>query len=778
MRSFKNTSPETQIILAGILFIVVACGAALYSARTALYGIVDHRAIARLNADMAMAHHLLEDHGGIGVANGHLAIGGKPVAEDSVVDEIGSITGGVASIFLGDIRVATTVRGEDGKRGIGTPLAFEPARYALLVRKEGYRGIAPILGSEFYTAYDPLSDAHGRLIGVLFVGFERAGLVGQIAQALLHVVAVTCGSVLLSGTAFFLVARRMVGRLATREDELKRTSGWLDAALGSMSKGLAVWDGEGRLVLANAHLQSIFGFASGEPRRGIHILDMVRDKAFRGMLGEVTEDEVMEHRRGILERGEAATFGARTGTGRTLQVSYSPLPDKGWLTVYDDVTDRQRAEADLAHMARHDPLTGLANRTLLQERLHDALALGVAGVSVFYLDLDRFKTVNDTLGHTVGDALLVQVAARLLECVRQGDVVARLGGDEFAVMQVPFGTIDATSTVAERMIDKMQLPFSIDGRNVAIGTSIGIAVAPADGSDVESLLKSADMALYKAKEEGRGRYCFYEASLGADALVRHAMEADLRQALLGGGLEMHYQPLVDVASGRPTGFEALMRWRHPRDGLIPPGTFIPVAEETGLIVALGEWGLRQSCSDAAAWPGDLSVAVNLSPLQFKSANLLETVSRTLEETGLAPHRLQLEITESVLMQDMEQARALLLQLRGLGVKIAMDDFGTGYACLSYLRNLPFDKIKIDRSFVTDLGHRRDSDAIVHAVTSLAASLDMSSLAEGVETPEQLAHLRAQGCDEVQGYLFSRPVCNADLPELIERLEFQALLLAA
>jgi diguanylate cyclase (GGDEF)-like protein len=770
----RNTSPETQIILAGMLFLVLVCTVSVLGARTALYGIVDHRAMARLEVDMRMAHLILDTHGSVSVDQDAMSLGGKILTDSTVVDEISAITGGVSSIFMGDVRVATTVKSEDGRRNIGATLVFVPARNAIFEHRRPFRGIAPILGSEFYTAYDPLLDASGHVMGVLFVGFERADLVSQISHALGQVIMITgCGAVL-SGLAFFLVGKRLVGRVAARDAEIHRTSSWLDVALDSMSGGFAVWDGDCRLVLANRRLHELFGFAAGELLPGTLIMDMIKSVIGRCILGDVSEGETMAHRMAILSERRLTTFKARMGDGRTLLMVYRPLGDEGWLTTYEDITDRNRAEAELAHMARHDALTGLGNRILFHERVREGLEVG-AGTSlrVLYLDLDHFKGVNDTLGHTVGDALLAQVAVRLLACVRAGDTVVRLGGDEFAVIQIASAATESASSVAARIIEQIRLPYRIDGRAVSIGTSIGISMAPEDGLDADTLLKSADMALYKAKEAGRGSWCFYEGRMGEEALGRHALEADLRQALADGGLEMHYQPLVDVRTGRPRGFEALMRWRHPVKGMIPPLTFIPVAEESGLIVPVGEWGLRQACLDAQTWPDDISVAVNLSPVQFKSPGLLNMVRSILEETGLAPPRLQLEITESVLMQDMDQAREVLHQLRELGVRIAMDDFGTGYACLSYLRNLPFDKIKIDRSFVIDVGHRQDSDAIVKAVTGLASNLGMSSLAEGVETCEQLDYLREQGCDEVQGYLFSKAVPGSELPALIERLERQA-----
>ena len=436
------------------------------------------------------------------------------------------------------------------------------------------------------------------------------------------------------------------------------------------------------------------------------------------------------------------------------------------LSIIVDVTERVRAENRLSYQAHHDALTGLANRVLFTERIGAALAR-LADVReqfvIMLLDLDRFKSVNDSLGHPIGDGLLKGVAHRLQACLHEDDLVARLGGDEFAILQICGGEQrEEAIALANRVLDLLASTFDIDGHQVITGTSIGIAFAPAHGTDVDQLMKHADLALYQAKSAGRNRYGVFDPSMEKEAHARHALERDLRHAIVHGEFEMHYQSIFDVASGRPSGVEALVRWKHPRRGIVSPGEFIPIAEETGLIVPLGEWILLQVCRDGGALPPGIKVAVNLSPVQFGKGDLVGTVSRALAELGLPPHRLELEITELVLLHNNEENISTLVALKSLGVSIVLDDFGTGYSSLSYLRVFPFDKIKIDRSFIKELSTRSDCAAIVCAITSLARTLNIATTAEGVETHDQYQLLRAAGCSLVQGYLLSRPVPPTEL----------------
>jgi diguanylate cyclase (GGDEF)-like protein len=442
-----------------------------------------------------------------------------------------------------------------------------------------------------------------------------------------------------------------------------------------------------------------------------------------------------------------------------LEIRTVPLANGGAVRTFTDVTARKQAERRVEHMARHDALTGLANRVLFRERLETALSRCAERdepTAVLCLDLDQFKAVNDTLGHSVGDTLLKEVAARIVAEVRARDVVARLGGDEFAILLAARADAEAAAALAARLVETIGRPFMLDGQLINVGTSIGIALAPVDGLDPDLLMKNADLALYKAKGDGRGTFRFFESAMDKEVQSRRALELDLREALSAGEFELHYQPLADLALDRIVSFEALLRWRHPVHGMISPASFIPIAEDTGLIVPLGEWVLRQACAEAARWPDGVRVSVNVSAVQFRQRNLVGLVMAALAGSGLEPERLELEITESVLMQESEASVRILHQLRSLGVRIAMDDFGTGYSSLSYLRRFPFDKIKIDRAFVKELSRNPESAAIVRAIVGLGRSLGISTTAEGVETQEQLDIVRAEGCTEVQGYLLSAP----------------------
>jgi len=434
-----------------------------------------------------------------------------------------------------------------------------------------------------------------------------------------------------------------------------------------------------------------------------------------------------------------------------------------------DITERKRAEARLAFMAQHDGLTGLPNRTLLRQHMDEIMLhtrRGAEKIAVLILGLDNFKAVNDTLGHGIGDALLRGVAKRLRSTLREEDTLARLNSDEFAIVQSGLNRPEDAVMLARRLLEAIGKPYLLDGHSVDIGASIGIAMAPGDGDESEKLLKHADMALTRAKNDSRGTFSFFEAGMDARAQSRRKIEIDLRAAIQNDVLRPYYQPLIDLATGHITGFEALVRWPHAERGMISPAEFIPVAEETGLINGVGGLMLRRACMDAALWPGNVRVAVNLSPLQFRVGNLLSVVMDALKQSGLPATRLELEITETLLLEKSSQVLATLHALRALGVRISMDDFGTGYSSLSYLRSFPFDKIKIDQSFVRDLGSNRDAQAIVRSIISLGIGLGVTITAEGVETEAELSCLRAEGCHEGQGFLFSQARPNAEIVKLL------------
>ncbi|WP_430246091.1 bifunctional diguanylate cyclase/phosphodiesterase [Neorhizobium sp. DAR64861/K0K2] len=463
-----------------------------------------------------------------------------------------------------------------------------------------------------------------------------------------------------------------------------------------------------------------------------------------------------------------------SGTTRVCRLAGRPSINSlgkfvGFRGTATDITEEVEAQARASHLAQHDALTGLPNRVLFRERLNAALASNdskLSRVAVICLDLDHFKEVNDTLGHGAGDVLLRQLSQRLGACVRPTDTVARLGGDEFAIIQVGVNQPFEAEKLCRKLIEVVRAPFEIEGHELYVGVSLGIAVCDESGNDPERILKNADIALYRAKQAGRATYRIFEAQMDLELQDRKALEHDLRQAILKNQLELHYQPLIDIGSKAVVAVEALIRWRHPTRGVVSPVDFIPLAEETNLIVAIGEWVLETACRQALDWP-NLRVAVNLSPVQFKSRELIEVVKDVLHRTGLEPARLELEITESVLINDVSSALATLNALKELGVKIAMDDFGTGYSSLGYLNSFPFDKIKIDKSFIGGMSDKDKSGAIVKSVISLGQSLNMVTTAEGVETAEQASFLREEGCDQLQGYFFSRPITASELTSFIE-----------
>jgi diguanylate cyclase (GGDEF)-like protein/PAS domain S-box-containing protein len=434
-----------------------------------------------------------------------------------------------------------------------------------------------------------------------------------------------------------------------------------------------------------------------------------------------------------------------------------------------DIRERKEAEERIRHMAHHDALTGLPNRRMFTDRLHQVLARSKRDgttVAVLCLDLDRFKHVNDLSGHGAGDELLKQVSKRLLDSIRTEDTAARLGGDEFSIIQVGVAHPDGPGVMAERLVKAISKPFDLGGQQTMIGTSIGIALYPGDGEEGEDLVRAADTALYRAKEAGRGTFRFFEAEMDMRLQERRLLERDLRQALATEQLRVHYQPLADCTGGKIVGFEALVRWNHPERGPISPVQFIPLAEECGLILQLGAWVLRRACTDAASWPADKLVAVNLSPAQFKHADLGREILAVLAETGLAPERLELEVTESLLIDDPDRVLSTLKFLKEAGVRISLDDFGTGYSSLSYLQRFPFDKIKIDRSFVSQMENNNDSMSIIRAVIALGKSLRIKITAEGVESAAQLNLLKQENCDLVQGYLLGKPMPKEDLAALL------------
>jgi diguanylate cyclase (GGDEF)-like protein len=564
-------------------------------------------------------------------------------------------------------------------------------------------------------------------------------------------------------------------QLERSQRELHEQKRRLDSAINHMGEGLCMFDAEKRLVVCNARYAEMYRLPPELLRAGTPHYEIIQHRIASGILKGETSDKAAQQVISTLNALPADATASRIdefADGRLICVTRQPLAGGGWVATHLDVTEQRRSEAKITYMAQHDALTDLPNRVLLRERMEHALAVTRSGgpdLAVLMLDLDRFKEVNDTLGHPVGDTLLRAVAARLLGCARETTVIARLGGDEFAVIDYVTNPVVEATALAEKIRKALCDPFDLGHHQVIAGTSIGIAIAPRDGLDFDEILKSADLALYSAKGGGRGAFRFFEPELDQLMHARRNLERELRDALANGEFELHYQPFVNVRTGEISGFEALLRWKHPRRGLVPPAEFIPLAEETGLIVPLGEWVLRTACAEAAKWPANLRIAVNLSPAQFRSKELVPVIVGALANSGITSQRLELEVTETVIMHDSEAVFAALGQLRKLGVRIALDDFGTGYSSLSFLQKFPFDKIKIDRSFVEELSSPRDeSRQIARAVVRFAVSLGKTTTAEGVETREQLDILRAEACGEIQGYYFSRPMEASRAAQMVRR----------
>ena len=558
---------------------------------------------------------------------------------------------------------------------------------------------------------------------------------------------------------------RQVRLLSNSEASLAQKSLQLDAALNNMSQGVAMFDGQQRLIISNTQLAKTYRLTPEQTKPGTSFRAILEAREAVGSVPPDVPNFIADSLDQVSRVGLSHSL-YELRDGRTVAVSLQAMDGGGWVSIYQDITAQRRIEAELERLARHDVLTGLAQRSLFTEKASAALARmrrdGEA-FSVLMLDLDRFKTVNDSFGHPAGDALLREIARRLLNTTREVDCVARFGGDEFAVLQAPCKDQKAGAiALADRILAAVTEPYDFNGRKLILETSIGIALAPHDGDDVDALIKHADLALYRAKTQGRNQFCFFTAAMEAEARNRRELEEDMRKALSRHEFELHYQTIVNLESRQCCGAEALVRWRHPERGVVLPDQFIPVAEDSGLIVPLGEWILRQACAEAIKWPPRFKVAVNLSPAQFKHGDLLGTLKSALADTGLPPERLELEITESVLLENNAENLAILRDIKHLGVAIVLDDFGTGYSSMTYLRAFPFDRIKIDQTFIQNMMHHAADAAIVCAVAGLGRSLGIATVAEGVETKEQLIALRAAGCQLAQGYLFSRPVPASEL----------------
>jgi len=583
----------------------------------------------------------------------------------------------------------------------------------------------------------------------------------------------------LLGFVIYLAVRalpmRVLDRTLSALNDTQRTlvtqNERFDAALTNMSQGLCLFDANGKLVIFNPRFAEIYGLPPAKILPGMSTRELMALAVKSSNIADVDSEGTLALQQSFIREAKSGSLVEHLSDGRSISISHRPMAGGGFVATFEDITERLQAEEKIRYLAHYDALTNLPNRATFYERMEAILGhlRRAESVAVYSLDLDRFKSVNDTLGHPIGDLLLQAAAERMRSCVRGEDIVARLGGDEFAVVQVPSNQVTDVTSLAARLIEVVGAPYDLDGHQVVVGVSVGIAIAPADGKQPDALMKNADLALYRAKADGGGIYRFFEVDMDARMQARRLLELDLRKAIVNHEFELYYQPIIDLKTGQITSCEALVRWHHPERGMLAPLEFIPLAEETGIIVPLGEWVLRQACAEAIRWPEQVTIAVNLSPAQFKSRNLVQIVADALATSGLPAERLELEITELVLLQENEGAFAILHQLRNLGIRIAMDDFGTGYSSLGYLRSFPFDKIKIDQSFIRDLPAKEDSVAIVRAVVGLSSSLGITTTAEGVETKEQLASLTAEGCTEFQGFLFSQPRPAAEVEHILAEM---------
>jgi diguanylate cyclase (GGDEF)-like protein len=647
---------------------------------------------------------------------------------------------------------------------IGQDFKAAPAQQILAKADHGtIRLVSPVDGADRLASTRALTEFP---LSILATTTVAAALADWRAQTGLLIVAAVLAALAISLT-LFLIVRNLSQQHKRAELSLALEKRRLNTAVNNMTQGLLMYDSSARIIVCNQRYLEMYGLSSDVVKPGCSFRDLVAHRKETGSFkGDVDEfcSTVLRN----VSVGRVTNTILETTDGRSIQIVNKPLADGGWVATQEDITERRRADERIAHMAHYDALTDLPNRVLFHQELEQALKRVGRGekLAVLYIDIDEFKSVNDTLGHSVGDDLLKGVADRLRGCLRETDLVARLGGDEFAIIQTALTQPSDATELVMRVYEAIRAPFECAGHLLTTDASIGIALAPEDGANLDQLLKSADLAMYGAKADGRRTYRFFKPGMDAHVRALRALELDLRQAITDEGFELHYQPLVNVRDNKVTGCEALLRWRHPTLGMISPAEFIPVAEDTGLINQLGEWVLNKACAEAATWPGDIKVAVNVSPVQFRSQAFALKVAAALAASGLAASRLELEITEAVLIRDDEAALAMLHQLREIGVRIALDDFGTGYSSLSYLQRFPFDKIKIDRSFIRGIAEPAGAAYIVQAVVNIAEARNMTTTAEGVETEQELQMLRDLGCTEMQGYLFSPALPVADIAELL------------
>lgn len=568
-----------------------------------------------------------------------------------------------------------------------------------------------------------------------------------------------------------------IDALLQQKKKLERLNTWFEIALNNMVRGLSMFDVDQRLIVCNESYREMYALPEELTRPGTPLADILRYHVKKETGRDGAEERAMQAQwlkkhAAKLASGKSFTRTQSLSGGRTFLVTYQPLADGGWVDVQEDITEKRRAEEKVEWLARHDPLTGIANRFYFRESFEDALKIIDQGPAVVlhWIDLDNFKDVNDTLGHPVGDALLKAVAERLRSSVRKTDFLARLGGDEFAIMQIGAPKPEQCVQLARRVMHALSKPFHILGHSVNLGASIGIVRAPEHGTTADELMKKADIALYDVKSSGRNGFNFFQSATKLKPDLKHQLDIDLCSAIHNGQLKLNYQPIINLKTRHVSSCEALVRWQHPQHGMIMPDNLLPLAEQSGQMLEIGRWVLNEACRDAAGWPDDMKVSVNVSSLQFENGDLLSVIDKALEKANIAPSRLELEIAEAALLSDGEHMREVLPKLRERGIGTSLDDFGRASGSLSYLRNFPFDKIKIDRSYIRDQLNRKDCAAIVNAVTALARALGIGTVAEGVETLGELKCVAIAGCDEVQGYYFSGAVPNGELMAVLSECQ--------
>ncbi|MGI4797934.1 MAG: putative bifunctional diguanylate cyclase/phosphodiesterase [Janthinobacterium lividum] len=712
----------------------------------------------RLQHNVLFIDRILRDLGPIHLEGSHLMAGRKVLDyQETFVDEMSTITGGDVTIFRGDLRVATTLR-QDGQRAVNTRLAKGPIYTTLFERGEAYCSPAHVLGADLYAVYQPLRGPDGKIVGAFALGLPRKQFRDTVVEAQRSIALSSLPVLFLATLAFSALSRPIKREIDDRERNLRQLAERLDLAFGNMSDGMTVFDGNRCLVAFNARYASIYNVDPTLLRPGMTLLDLLTVHNRNGTLPvgedivEINERIKHQHRDG---RSGEEIFESKEG--RTFTIRYQGLADGGWVSTHRDITSQTRDQERMRFLALRDPLTGLANRTAFDEALLHHLDDPTPCFAVFLIDLDRFKAINDLHGHGGGDAVLCEQAARLARQIQGTSIAARLGGDEFALLIEDMCSPGALEALAESIIVALSEPVTFKGALIRGGASIGVTSAGDTSLTLDEVLGQADLALYTAKARGRGVFDLFRPALSAARQDRYELELEMVAALEAGGFVLHYQPQYAVKSGELVGFEALVRWKHPTRGLLHPAEFIAVAEDSGHIVRLGRWVLEQACRDAARWGSNLRIAVNVSPVQLARASFVADTIAVATQAGLQPALLEVEVTETVLLENTPEVIAALSALRRAGIRVALDDFGTGYSSLLYLRQFPFDCIKIDQIFVRDLESLQETASIAGIIIQLARSFGAETVAEGVEQQAQIARLQTLGCDFAQGFHLGSPV---------------------